>query len=93
MLNVRLTRIIGRFDSDGTPTDMEGGLLNQGVLLMLVGMGTVFVFLTLLVLAMSILSRAVMKFSPPPVAVDGPTADEIVAITAAVEHHRRSGRA
>jgi len=91
MLNVRLTRIIGRFDSGGVPTDMEGSLLNQGVLLMLVGMGTVFVFLTLLVAAMSVLSRVVMKFSPPPV-LDGPSADEIVAITAAVEHHRRSGQ-
>ena len=91
MLNVRLTRIIGRFDNGGGPTDMDGSLLNQGFLLMLVGMGTVFVFLTLLVAAMSVLSRVVMKFSLPP-ALDGPSADEIAAITAAVEHHRRSGR-
>ena len=91
MLNVRLTRIIGRLDCGGNSADMEGSLLNQGVLLMLVGMGTVFVFLTLLVAAMSALSAVVMRFSPPAPALDGPSADELAAITAAVEHHRRSG--
>ncbi|MEO1248151.1 MAG: OadG family protein [Pseudomonadota bacterium] len=69
---------------------MDGSLLNQGILLMLVGMGTVFVFLTLLVIAMSTLSSVVTRLSPPAPALDGPSADELAAITAAVEHHRRS---
>lgn len=55
---------------------------------MLVGMGTVFVFLTLLVLAMSGMSAIAMRFNSA-----GPDDDigeeEIAAITAAIMQHRR----
>ena len=66
---------------------MEPDLVGQGVTLMLVGMGTVFVFLTLLVGATSLMSRVVMRVQPPP-AEAGPNEDEIAAITAAIALHR-----
>jgi oxaloacetate decarboxylase gamma subunit len=66
---------------------MEPSLLNQGLGLMLVGMGTVFVFLTLLVIAMSAMGGIVRRLSPT--VVDGPSEDEVAAITAAIVAHRR----
>ena len=66
---------------------MEATLLNQGLTLMLVGMGTVFVFLTLLVMAMSSMAAIVKRLAP---AVDAGVSDEeIAAITAAIAMHRR----
>ena len=65
---------------------MESSLLNQGLELMLVGMGTVFVFLTLLVIAMSVMGGIVRRVSPQ--VADGPSDDEVAAITAAVVAHR-----
>lgn len=55
---------------------------------MLAGMGTVFVFLTVLVFAMTLMSRLVARFQPKAAAA-GPSDDEVVAITAAVAQHRR----
>ena len=43
---------------------MQATLLDQGVTLMLVGMGTVFVFLTVLVIAMSVLAAVVRRLTP-----------------------------
>jgi oxaloacetate decarboxylase gamma subunit len=69
----------------------------QGVELMLAGMGTVFAFLTLLVLSTLLMSRLVRRFAPDAVAsadgadAHGPTEDEVVAIAAAVAHHRGRG--
>ena len=68
---------------------MENTLLAQGVELMLIGMGTVFVFLTLLVLATTLMSRLVMHFQPAP--GDEPNSDDIAAITAAIAAHRNRG--
>ena len=65
---------------------MDPSLLNQGLELMLVGMGTVFVFLTLLVIAMSVMGGIVRRVSPR--AADGPSDDEVAAITAAILAHR-----
>lgn len=75
---------------------MEEGLLVQGVELMLVGMGTVFVFLTALVMATSLMSSLVGRRQGR-VAVDAgpddarglPTDEEIAAIAAAIDRHRR----
>ncbi len=65
-------------------------LLASGVQLMLVGMGTVFSFLTLLVFAMLAMSKLVQRFAPaettPAPAV--PKA-HVAAITAALAQHRR----
>ena len=46
---------------------VETNIIEQGTTLMLYGMGTVFVFLTLLVFATSLMSKVVSKFSSPEV--------------------------
>ncbi len=70
---------------------METDLLTQGVELMLVGMGTVFVFLTLLVGATTLMSRLVMRLQPDSAGAEGSAAsvEEVAAITAAIARHRR----
>lgn len=55
---------------------------------MLVGMGTVFLFLALLVGATSLMSRVVMRMQPESSTSDQ-EAEEIAAITAAIALHRR----
>ncbi len=67
---------------------MQQTLLDQGVTLMLVGMGTVFVFLSILVAGMTLMAAAVRKFTPD--APDaGATDEEVAAITAAIAMHRK----
>ena len=72
---------------------MQDNLLAQGIELMLVGMGTVFVFLTALVVATSLMSAMVMRRQPPeaPTAPPGagPTEEEVAAISAAINQYRR----
>lgn len=65
---------------------MQATLLEQGATLMLVGMGTVFVFLTTLVIAMSAMAAIVRKLTPVPEATV--TDEEVAAITAAIASHR-----
>jgi oxaloacetate decarboxylase gamma subunit len=67
---------------------MSGNLFDQGLMLMAVGMGTVFVFLTVLVAATTAMSRLIMRFAPQavPAAKDE---EEIAAIAAAIARHRR----
>ncbi len=67
---------------------METTLLNQGLQLMLVGMGTVFFFLTVLVIAMTVMAVLVRRWTPVPAQ---PVSDEeIAAMTAAIAMHRRN---
>ena len=54
---------------------------------MLVGMGTVFTFLTVLVIGMSTMSAIAMRFIVPP-SSEGASDEEIAAITAAIVQHR-----
>ena len=72
---------------------MQDDLLAQGIELMLVGMGTVFVFLTALVVATSLMSAVVMRRQPPEAPKTppgaGPTEEEIAAITVAIDQYRR----
>jgi len=68
---------------------MPPTLLDQGLTLMLVGMGTVFVFLTILVAAMSIMA-AIVKQLTPVAEIAGATDEEVAAITAAISQHRKS---
>ncbi|TQV66696.1 oxaloacetate decarboxylase gamma chain [Exilibacterium tricleocarpae] len=76
-------------------------LLQQGVNLMLLGMGTVFVFLTLLVIAMTLMSAIVQRYfrePEPEVAAPGtgstptrsPAGDTqlLAVIKAAIDQHR-----
>ncbi len=43
---------------------MQDTLIDQGINLMLFGMGTVFVFLTILVFATTVMSKLVNRFAP-----------------------------
>jgi len=67
---------------------MQNELMNEGLTLMLAGMGTVFAFLTALVVLMTMMSQLIMRLQP----VAEPKADgdeEVAAITAAIAQHRR----
>ena len=67
---------------------MPPTLLDQGLMLMLVGMGTVFVFLTILVGAMSLMASIAKRLSPV-AATAGASEEEVAAITAAIAQHRK----
>ena len=67
---------------------MEQDLVYQGSILMLVGMGTVFVFLTLLVIAMTVMASVVRRIQPA-VTTAEVSDEEIAAIGAAIRQHRR----
>jgi oxaloacetate decarboxylase gamma subunit len=67
---------------------MDNELIDQGLTLMLAGMGTVFVFLTALVVAMSVMSNLLARVQTTASVADV-TDDEIAAITAAVAKHRQ----
>lgn len=82
---------------------MDESLLQQGLDLMLFGMLTVVLFLSLLVLATSALSALIRRFGPPvavpaPAAVpqrasgsaQGPSPAVVAAITAAIARHRQA---
>ena len=65
---------------------MQESLLSQGVTLMLAGMGTVFVFLTALVLAMTLMSSLSGRLKTVPT---GASDEEVAAVAAAIRQHRR----
>jgi len=67
---------------------MTNSLLGQGLTLLLAGMGTVYVFLSVLVAAMSLMSRIVMRLQQRAVHLDA-TEEEVAAITAAISRHRK----
>jgi len=67
---------------------MTNNLIDEGLRLMLVGMGTVFVFLTLLVVATTLMSRIVIRIQAKAI-TSGITDEEVAAISAAVMLHRR----
>lgn len=71
-------------------------LLSNATTLMVLGMGTVFVFLTLLVLLTSLMSTLVNRYVPQPVPLQPdantlpPSADQtlLAVISAAIHAHR-----
>jgi len=67
---------------------VDQGLVDQGLTLMLVGMGTVFVFLTTLVFAMTSMSALARRLEPA--ATIDATEEEVAAISAAIAAHRRN---
>ena len=85
---------------------MQGDMLAQGWELLLYGMGTVVIFLGLLVLATSIMSRLVTSYFPEPVPAaasrrrrEAPVAEDdsrmanpdlVAVISAAVHQHRKA---
>lgn len=73
---------------------MTAASLGAGFELMLVGMGTVFVFLTLLVFATTAMSALVARpatdgLAAPALPGGGPSDEELAVIGAAVARHRQ----
>ena len=66
---------------------MEANLLYEGLMLMLVGMGTVFLFLTTLVAGMSLMSSLIARLRPA--GDTGASDEEVAAISAAIDLHRK----
>lgn len=69
-------------------------LLSAGIELMLIGMGTVFFFLTLLIFVTGLMSRLVMRYAPLVAEVVGSASIEddeevVAAISVAIAEHRR----
>lgn len=71
--------------------------MQSGIELMIYGMGTVFVFLTLLVLVTMVMSAIVQRIAPPPVEVDSPAITparsddkQLIAVISAAVHKYRS---
>ena len=72
---------------------MDADLFSQGVTLMLAGTGTVFAFLTTLVLVMSLMSSAITRMQrsdPDAEKVADIGAYEVAAISAAIARHRNT---
>ena len=67
---------------------MESEIFAEGLTLMVVGMGTVFAFLAVLVVAMSSMSLLIARLTPA-ANDDDATDEEIAAISAAVTKHRQ----
>ena len=74
---------------------METNLVLEGFKFMGLGMGTVILFLVIMIVCMNIMSYVVRKFFPEPQASLEPAVDTqkdkkiIAAITAAISHHRQ----
>lgn len=78
---------------------MQPSLLTQGIELMIAGMGVVFVFLTLLVGVVTLMSRLLARFFPEPEPVATPSrrradvpATHLKAIQKALDLHRKRSR-
>ncbi len=76
---------------------METNLVIEGFKFMGLGMGTVFLFLVVMIFSMNLMSYIIHKFFPEPEATVAPTSSAapqqdnktvIAAITAAIKHHR-----
>jgi len=74
---------------------METNLILEGFKFMGLGMGTVFVFLIIMIACMNIMSSIIDKFFPEPQVSAEPSVTApkdnkkvIAAITAAIKHHR-----
>ncbi len=75
---------------------MEVNYVFEGLKIMMLGMGTVFSFLVVLIILMNVMSKVVHRFFPEPNDVDNNTspamdnnAKKVAAITAAIMHHRQ----
>ena len=79
---------------------METNLIVEGFKFMGLGMGTVFIFLIIMIASMNLMSIVIHKFFPEPESVPTPTRNPsvapkqdnkkiIAAITAAITHHRQ----
>jgi oxaloacetate decarboxylase gamma subunit len=82
-------------------TTMQATIMEQGVDMMIFGMGTVFVFLTVLVIATTLMSALITRYLPEPEPLpvrqprpatalqQGVDPTTLAVIKAALEQHRR----
>ena len=68
---------------------MQTEIFDQGLTLLLAGMGTVFAFLTTLVITMTLMSRTLMRFQRE-IPDEGATDEEVAAISAVISKHRNN---
>jgi len=75
---------------------METNLILEGFKFMGLGMGTVILFLIIMIVCMNIMSTVIHKFFPepqpsatPPASAQKDNKKIIAAITAAIAHHRQ----
>lgn len=75
---------------------MEVNYVFEGLKIMLLGMGTVFSFLIVMIGMMNIMSKVVHRFFPEPNDVENTVSPElnnnakkVAAISAAIMHHRQ----
>ena len=74
---------------------MEVNYVFEGLKIMMLGMGTVFSFLVVLIVLMNVMSKVVHRFFPEPNDVNNTSpamdnnAKKVAAITAAIMHHRQ----
>jgi oxaloacetate decarboxylase gamma subunit len=68
----------------------------EGIKFMFLGMGAVFLFLTLMIITMNVMSYVIHKFFPEPQKIASAKVDSqkdnkkiVAAITAAIAHHRQ----
>jgi len=76
---------------------MEMHAVFEGLKIMLLGMGTVFMFLLVMIVMMNIMSGIIHRFFPEPKAAEKRPAQEnnakkIAAITAAIMHHKQGSK-
>jgi len=75
---------------------MEVNYIFEGLKIMLLGMGTVFMFLIVMIVMMNVMSKVVHRFFPEPNDVENNkssamenNAKKVAAITAHIMHHRQ----
>ncbi len=75
---------------------MEVNYVFESIKIMMLGMGTVFAFLVVMIIMMNIMSKIVHRFFPEPNDIGNNTspamtsnAKKVAAITAAIMHHRQ----
>ncbi len=81
---------------------MQGDILNESIQLLIYGMGTVFIFLFILVLATTAMSQLIARYAPEPApvapakrqakTVQSVDPDVLQAIGLAVQEYRRERR-
>jgi oxaloacetate decarboxylase gamma subunit len=84
---------MGRYLSSKGQEVGLNSLVFEGVQLMAVGMGTVFTFLTILVIGMTLMSRTIQRWLPEPEVSDrlddGVKPQHIAAISAALNQYEK----
>lgn len=78
---------------------MDTSLVFEGTKFMVLGMGTVFVFLVLMIVAINVMSMIIHRFFPEPEGTAPATTStsaksnvsaKVAAITAAIMHHKQN---